>query len=109
MITITPLAQEKLSNFLTENKSVHHVRIFLPSVSCSGQGQLSLTVDDPHDSDFTATIGDIVFSISKELQLITGSVAIDFKVAGMDSGFVVDSEKILPAVDSDCGGCCGCG
>jgi Fe-S cluster assembly iron-binding protein IscA len=109
MITVTPLAQERLSQFLTENKTIRHVRVFLPSAGCGGQGQLSLTVDDPQDSDYTATVGDIIYSINKNLQEQTGKVVIDFKVDGQDSGFIVDPEKILPALDSDCGGCGCCG
>lgn len=108
MIAITDNALSRLGAFLTENKTVRHVRVFLPSAGCGGDGQLSLTVDDPTDKDFSATIGDIVFSISLDLQELTGDVKIDFKEDGRDSGFVVDSSKILPALDSGCGGCCGC-
>ncbi|MDR1487562.1 MAG: hypothetical protein LBT62_06185 [Deltaproteobacteria bacterium] len=110
MITVTPVAQERLSQFLTDNKADRNVRVFFPSAGCGGQGQLSLTVDDPHDSDFTTTVGDIVYLIDLKLQQITGSVVIDFKEDGRDSGFVVDPEKVLPAVESsECGSCCGCG
>jgi Fe-S cluster assembly iron-binding protein IscA len=108
MITITPDALSRLSAFLTESKTVKHVRVFLASASCGGDGQLSLTVDDPTEADFSSTIGDIVFSIGKDLQELTGEVKIDFKEDGRDSGFVVESAKILPVMDSGCGGCCGC-
>jgi Fe-S cluster assembly iron-binding protein IscA len=108
MITITPDALSRLGAFLTENKTARRVRVFLPSAGCGGDGQLSLTVDEPTAADFSATIGDIVFSINKDLQELTGEVKIDFKDDGRDSGFVVDSAKILPVMDSGCGGCCGC-
>jgi Fe-S cluster assembly iron-binding protein IscA len=108
MITITPDALSRLGAFLTENKTPKRVRVFLPSAGCGGEGQLALTVDDPTDADFSSTIGDIVFTISKDLQELTGDVKIDFKEDGRDSGFVVDSSKILPVMDSGCGGCCGC-
>jgi Fe-S cluster assembly iron-binding protein IscA len=109
MITITPDALSRLGAFLTDNKAVRRVRVFLPTAGCGGDGQLSLTVDEPTEADFSTTIGDIVFSISKDLQELTGDVKIDFKEDGRDSGFVVDSAKILPVMDSGCGSCCGCG
>jgi Fe-S cluster assembly iron-binding protein IscA len=108
MIEITPDALSRLSAFLEENKTVKHVRVFIASASCGGDGQLSLTVSDPTDADFSSTIGGIVFSISKDLKELTGDVRIDFKDDGRDSGFVVESSKILPVMDSGCGGCCGC-
>ncbi|MDR1656040.1 MAG: hypothetical protein LBT47_00595 [Deltaproteobacteria bacterium] len=109
MITITSEAMTRLDTFLQDNKTPRNVRVFLPSAGCGGDGQLSLTVDEPNDNDFSTTIGNIVFSIGKDLQELTGDVSIDFKNDGRDSGFVVDSSKILPAVESSCGGgCCGC-
>jgi Fe-S cluster assembly iron-binding protein IscA len=108
MISVTTEAQERLANFLTVNKAARHVRVFFPTSGCGGDGQLSLTVDDPRDTDFSVTVGDIVYCISKQLQDITGAVKIDFKDIGADSGFVVDAEKILPPIDSDCGGCSSC-
>jgi Fe-S cluster assembly iron-binding protein IscA len=110
MITVTPSAQERLGAFLTQNNASRRVRVFLPSAGCGGEGQLALTVDEPKADDFSVSFGDVVYCISKELQSVTGSVTIDFKDDGGNSGFVVDPEKILPPMDSDCGGgCCGCG
>ncbi|MDR1296711.1 MAG: hypothetical protein LBO05_04915 [Deltaproteobacteria bacterium] len=109
MISITDEARERLSKFLTDNKASRQIRVFYPTSGCGGDGQLSLTVDAPKDEDFSVTIGDIVYCISKDLQDVTGSVKIDFKDVGRDSGFVVDTEKILPPFESaDCGGCSGC-
>jgi Fe-S cluster assembly iron-binding protein IscA len=109
MIKITSLAQERLKDFLTQNKATPNVRVFLPTSGCGGDGQhLSLTVDDPNDQDFSLTTGDITFSINHLLLDLTGAITIDFKDDGFDSGFVIDHQKILPPVDSDCGGCSGC-
>ncbi|MDR0550376.1 MAG: hypothetical protein LBI10_13360 [Deltaproteobacteria bacterium] len=108
MIEITPLAHEKLSAFLTENNSSLEVRVFQPSAGCGGDSPLSLTVDGPNENDFTVKNGDLTLSIDKKLQLLTGSVTIDFQDNGIDSGFVVATEKIMPIVESDCGGCCDC-
>ncbi|MDR2386841.1 MAG: hypothetical protein LBE80_04550 [Deltaproteobacteria bacterium] len=108
MITITPEAQSRLDKFLTDHQAPRNVRVFFPSSGCGGGGLLSLTVDEPNEGDFSTTVGDIVYCINRKLQEVTGGVKIDFQDNGFDSGFVVDSEKILPAVDSDCGGCSGC-
>ncbi|MDR1085926.1 MAG: hypothetical protein LBP22_14000 [Deltaproteobacteria bacterium] len=109
MISITPLAQEKLSAFLAENQTKPQVRVFLPLAGCGGDNQLSLTVDEPNENDFSVKSGELTLSIDKKLQEMTGSVTIDFKDDGFDSGFVVDPEKILPPSESDgCGGCCDC-
>ena len=110
MITITPDALSRLSAFLDEHKTSKHVRVFIATAGCGGggDGQLALTVSDPTQNDFSSTIGDIVFSINKDLQELTGDVKIDFKEEGRDSGFVVESAKNLPVMDSGCDGCCGC-
>ncbi|MDR2300904.1 MAG: hypothetical protein LBF38_02530 [Deltaproteobacteria bacterium] len=108
MITVTPEAHSRLDKFLTEHQAARTVRVFFPSSACGGGGLLSLTVDEPNDGDFSTTVGDIVYCINRQLQEVTGGVKIDFQDNGFDSGFVVDSEKILPAIDSDCGGCSGC-
>ncbi|MDR0620452.1 MAG: hypothetical protein LBJ61_01010 [Deltaproteobacteria bacterium] len=107
MINVTTEAQTRLGQFLTDNKAPRNVRVFFPSTGCGGVGLLSLTVDEPNAGDFSVTIGDIVYCINRELQEVTGGVKIDFKDTGLDSGFVVDSEKILPVLDPDCGPTCG--
>ncbi|MDR1872810.1 MAG: hypothetical protein LBS60_12980 [Deltaproteobacteria bacterium] len=108
MIAITPLAHEKLTAFLTENGTTPEVRVFLPTGGCGGDGQLALAVDGPNDNDFTVKNGPLTLSIDKQLQKVTGEVTIDFKEVGRDSGFVVLTEKIMPAMDTDCGSCCDC-
>ncbi|MDR2142349.1 MAG: hypothetical protein LBR11_11285 [Deltaproteobacteria bacterium] len=108
MIAITPLALEKLTAFLAESKTTPQVRVFLPQAGCGGSVQLSLTVDGPSENDFSVQRGSLTLSIDKQLQQLTGSVNIDFQDDGQDSGFVVEPEKILPPVDSDCCGCTDC-
>jgi Fe-S cluster assembly iron-binding protein IscA len=108
MIDITPLAHEKLTSFLAENGAAPQVRVFLPSGGCGGDSQLSLTVDGPSENDFSVKSGPLTLSIDKKLQLLTGPVTIDFQEEGDDSGFVVATEKTLPASGADCGGCRDC-
>ncbi|MDR2353159.1 MAG: hypothetical protein LBF22_08365 [Deltaproteobacteria bacterium] len=108
MIQITPLALNELSTFISRTKSLPSVRISLTPVNCGGDGQLFLTVDNGNPDDYTLKAGDLNLIISQKLLELTGKVTIDFKWENEDSGFVVETEKILPAIDSDCDGCSGC-
>jgi len=109
MISITPLAQEKLSGYLAENKVEPKVRVYLPNGGCSGPGQISLALDSPEEGDISAQVGELELFMSQDLYDLVGKVSIDFKDDGQDSGFVVYSEKPVPASSSGCGGCTCCG
>ncbi|MDR2349104.1 MAG: hypothetical protein LBF41_00570 [Deltaproteobacteria bacterium] len=108
MISITPVALTTLSDFLKERKAPHSVRVHQNPPSCGGEGFLVLSVDNPCESDFTTKAGDLTLIMSNHLMKITGDVTIDFKNNGMDSGFVVDTQNVMPIVERDCGGCTGC-
>jgi Fe-S cluster assembly iron-binding protein IscA len=109
MISITPDAQERLSAYLSENKVAPKVRVYLPSCDCSGNGeQISLTLDEPGEGDLRVQAGELELFISQDLFDQIGKVAISFKDDGRNSGFVVDSEKPLPAAPMTCGGGCSC-
>ncbi|MDR2198913.1 MAG: IscA/HesB family protein [Deltaproteobacteria bacterium] len=108
MIKITPTALKELTGFLTEKKATPSVRVILPPASCGGLGQLSLTVDAPGETDFSTKEGGLTLVINKGLLEKTGGVTIDFQNNGFDSGFVVESEKLLPPATPDCSGCDGC-
>ena len=109
MISITTLAQEKLSAYLAENKVESKVRIYLPDCDCSGAGgQLSLALDQPGGDDICHEEGGLTLFISPELSAQLGKVTVDFKDDGIDSGFVVESEKPAPMNVPTCGGGCSC-
>lgn len=110
MINITPVAQEKLTAYLAENKVEPKVRIYLPECDCSGGGgQISLALDQPADGDVTVQAGDLQLFMAQALSDQVGKVTIDFKDDGRDSGFVVLSEKPLPVMKAPtCGGGCSC-
>lgn len=108
MISITPIAQEKLSAYLAENKVEPKVRVYLPAGDCcGGGGQISLTLDRPNAEDITSQAGDLELFMARALYEQVGKVTIDFKDDGEEAGFVVESEKPLPA-DEGCGGGCSC-
>lgn len=105
MISITPVAQEKLSAYLAENKVDPKVRIYLPD-GCGGGGQISLAIDQPNPGDVSITAGNLELFMSRDLSETLGKVVVDFKDDGSDSGFVVESEFSPPS--PACGGGCSC-
>lgn len=110
MITITPLAQGKLSAYLAENNVDPKVRIFLSDGDCGDcGGGIALALDQPASGDLTARAGDLELFMARDLHDLVGDVVIDFKDDGQDSGFVVESERPAPSSSSGCGGCSGCG
>ena len=110
MISITPVAQEKLTAYLAENKVEPKVRDYLPSGGCCGGDQVSLTLDQPADDDIKVQAGELELFMDQDLFEVIGRVVVDFHDDGQDSGFVVTTEKPVPAQDFDCGGgCSGCG
>lgn len=110
MISITPVALEKLTGYLAENKVEPRVRVYLPSGGCCGGDQLSLTLDEPDDDDVKIQAGTLELFMEQQLFDIVGKVIVDFQDDGHDSGFVVTSENPVPTQDIDCGGACaGCG
>jgi Fe-S cluster assembly iron-binding protein IscA len=109
MIHITPLALTNLTEFLASQKADTTVRVHQAS-GCGGgaDGFLALSIDQPNDLDFTTKAGDLTLIIAKKLMDVTGKVTIDFKTVGGDSGFIVETQNILPVQEPDCGGCSGC-
>ncbi|MDR2612958.1 MAG: hypothetical protein LBG06_09095 [Deltaproteobacteria bacterium] len=108
MIHITPLALTTLTGFLSRQNSIPSIRVCQTTAGCGGEGFLALTVDRAGDSDFTTTAGDLTLVISKDLLEATGEVTIDYKTVSGDSGFIVETQKILPVQEPDCAGCTGC-
>ncbi|MDR1039031.1 MAG: hypothetical protein LBR80_02460 [Deltaproteobacteria bacterium] len=109
MISITPLALTTLTEFLAEQKAMPSVRVHQTPAGCNGaDGFLALSVDAANDSDFSVKAGELTLVIAKKLMDMTGDVSIDYKTVGGDSGFVVETQKIMPVQEPDCDGCAGC-
>ncbi|MDR3154177.1 MAG: hypothetical protein LBW85_07915 [Deltaproteobacteria bacterium] len=111
MIHITPLALSTLTEFLTDRKATPSVRVHQTPAGCGGgggDGFLALSVDKAGDADFSTQAGDLTLVIAKKLLEATGDVTIDYKTVDGYSGFVVETQNILPVQDTDCDGCSGC-
>lgn len=110
MITVTPLAAEKLAAYMTENNIDSPVRIAATS-SCSGPS-LGLALDERQDHDHALEDKGITLLISPDLVQQCGTVTVDFiepqSGCGCGSGgFSITSERALPG--GGCGGSCSTG
>ena len=104
MIDVTPLAQEKLTAFLTENKLALKVRIAF-SGGCCGGDDLILVPDHPAPGDVSADFGPLTLCLDRDLHAQVGRVQVDFQDEGQ--GFVIESER--PPIDPIlCEGCTDC-
>ncbi|MDR2353161.1 MAG: IscA/HesB family protein [Deltaproteobacteria bacterium] len=108
MIQITNEALSQLQGFFASRTVNPSVRVYLPLNSCSSE--LALRLDDPREEDFKTTHGTLTLLIRKHLLEKTGKVTIDYKTVGNETGFVVETEKILPIVQNrkSCTTCPGC-
>jgi len=116
MIAVSPLAAEKLSAYLSDNKIDSPVRITVIN-DCSGPC-LSLALDECKDNDHTQKNGNFMLVIDRDLSDTCGKVTVDFveKTSGCGcrggGGFSLTSEKPLPGIGEGCGSSCsssGCG
>ncbi len=114
MLTVTPLAMDKLKEYLAQNKIESPIRVMAQS-SCAGTS-LGLILDETAESDQVHGLDGLVFLTERGLLDDTGAVTIDFKEAEASGcgcsgggGFVISSEK--PLNSNGCGGSCasGCG
>ena len=105
MIEITPLAREKLTAFLSENKIAPQVRI-VTSSGCGGS-QLILVPGQPAPGDISAVFGPLTLCLGRDLYAQAGKVRVDYLEGEADSGFFVDCE--CEAAGDGCAGCTTCG
>ena len=108
MISLTPLAQEKLTTFLVEKKLGLQVRITCSSGDGGDGEQLILVPDKPASGDLRAGFGPLILCLSRDLYDRVGRVRVDYRVEDHDYGFVVE-RALSPADLGDCAGCTACG
>ncbi len=92
MITITPEAIEAIRIFLEKKGLQKPLRIHLQSTGCC-DASLGLTVDEVHDGDWSEEIQGILFVVGKDLEKMTGDIAIDYRAEPHSTGFVLTSEN----------------
>lgn len=114
MIEITPLAAEKLTDYLTQNNIKTPVRIAAMN-GCSGPS-LGLALDERKEEDHVLTEPNFTLLLDPKLSRTCGKVKVDYleqtSGCGGGSGFSLTSTRPLPQAGGGCGGSCaskGCG
>lgn len=102
IITVTPLAVDKISSLLAEKELIDHgLRVFVSGGGCSGLQYGMAFEGNPRESDSIVEVGGIKVIIDPvSLPYLQGS-CIDFVDNLMGGGFAIDNPN---AVSS-----CGCG
>ncbi len=109
MFDVTPMANDKLVNYLKENKISSAIRVSVMHGGCSGPA-LGLSLDEATSQDVSFQIDDITFVIEKSLLEQCGSIRIEYIEAGGRSGFTISSANPLPMAGGGCSsGSCGSG
>jgi len=114
MLEMTQTANDKLKEYLTQNKLTSAVRVMVTS-SCSGQS-LVLSLDEKKTGDTSIVKDEVELIIDKVLLAQLGSVTVDFIEpkgsgcgCGGGGGFAVQAANPLPKAEGSCGGSCASG
>jgi iron-sulfur cluster assembly protein len=101
MVTLTDIAQQKVSEFLsTEEHADAGLRVAVKGGGCSGF-QYQLALDEARDTDEVFDFEGIrIFVDPQSLRYVDGSV-VDYTESLMGSGFQVNNPNVVAA--------CGCG
>ncbi len=107
MLNVTAMANDKLVNYLKENKISSAIRVSLMQGGCSGPA-LGLSLDEERLQDESFHIDDLTFVVEKSLLEQCGGISVDFIEAGSRSGFTISSANPLPVSSGGCSsGSCG--
>ena len=104
MLTVTPKAVEKITDFLKTQKEESCIRLFLSDGGCSGPA-ISMALDEEENNDEVIKEGEITFLVDKTLMEQAKPINIDFVEAETGSGFSISSN--LPQ-GSGCSSCSSC-
>lgn len=115
MITISPLAEEKLAAYLSENNIDSPVRIAIVN-DCSGPS-LGLALDEQKNGDIDHSTETFTLLVAGDLAKECGAIEVDYveEKSGCGcngaGGFTLKTENPLPSQGGGCGGSCssGCG
>lgn len=98
MITVTPEAIDAIQAFLSKQEIQKPIRIHLRSTGCC-DASLGLMADDRREDDWTEDVQGILFVIGKDLEKLTGNIAIATSVDAQATGFVVTPENPISEWD----------
>ncbi len=110
MLEVTPMANEKLVEYMQNNKITSALRVILMQGGCSGPA-LGLALDEVKALDQHIEVKGLDFVVEKGLLQQCGTISIDYIDAGSRSGFSITSANPLPMASGGCssGSCGSCG
>lgn len=107
-LTVTEIAQQRLSSLVDERKTspAQGIRIFTQSGGCGCSGpSFGMGLDEPSGEDAVLTIGTLTFLVDPTSADILEGASIDYVDDVLQSGFAIDAPKAKEMG----GGSCGCG
>jgi len=105
-LTVTDLAQERLSSLLGErlNEADQAIRVFIAQGGCGCSGpRFGMGLDAPSEEDSVMTVGALRFVVDPASAPVLEDASIDYIEDVMQQGFQIT------APNAGGGGSCGCG
>jgi iron-sulfur cluster insertion protein len=105
-LTVTELAQERLSSLIGERarESGQSIRVFIAGGGCGCSGpRFGMGLDDATDEDTVITVGPLSFAVDPATAPVLDEASIDYIEDVMQQGFSIT------APNAATGGGCGCG
>ena len=90
-IEVSEKAADMIRKFIKNQNGTNTLRII--SQACCGKVSLSVTLDEPKETDFTATVKNINFAIDKKLLEKVKQIRFDFIEYDGRSGFQINAGK----------------
>jgi iron-sulfur cluster assembly accessory protein len=108
-LTVTEIAQERLSAMLQENDAPQQaIRVFAQGGGCGCSGpQFGMGLDDPQATDSLVEFGTLKFIADPEAAEALEGASIDYIEDVMQQGFSIQAPNAAEIMGG--GGGCGCG
>ena len=109
-LTVTDLAQEKLSALMQENDApAQAIRVFAQGGGCACSGpQFGMGLDDPQATDSLVEFGTLKFIADPASAQALEGASIDYVDDVMQQGFSIEAPNAAELMGAGGGGC-GCG
>ena len=110
-LTVTDLAQEKLSALMQENDAPEQaIRVFAQGGGCACSGpQFGMGLDDPQATDSLVEFGTLKFIADPSSAAALEGASIDYVDDVMQQGFSIEAPNAAELMGAGGGGGCGCG
>jgi iron-sulfur cluster insertion protein len=108
-LTVTDLAQQRLSTLVEEHDSgTQAIRVFSQAGGCGCSGpSFGMGLDDPQATDAVVEFGTLKFVADPETSQALEGASIDYIEDVMQQGFSIEAPNAADVLGG--GGACGCG